>query len=82
MKNKSVNDKVNQVNNFVNKPVCFNLSDPDQKKMFDHASKRPNFSSYIKRLIQRDLDGIFIQRSIINEETLANLDESLMKNLI
>lgn len=39
------------------KGVTFNVLDPDQKKLFDHAMKRPNFSGYVKRLIQRDLDG-------------------------
>lgn len=37
--------------------VAFNLDDPDQKKMFDFASERTNFSAYVKRLIQRDMEG-------------------------
>lgn len=40
-----------------NQPVSFNLADPDQKELFDHAMKRPNFSGYIKRLIQRDMES-------------------------
>lgn len=40
-----------------NQPVAFNLADPDQKKMFEHAMNRPNFSGYVKRLIQRDMEG-------------------------
>lgn len=39
------------------KSVAFNREDPDQLALLEHASKRPNFSSYIKRLIQRDLEG-------------------------
>lgn len=37
--------------------VVFNVDDPDQKKLWEHARKRPNFSGYIKRLIQRDMEG-------------------------
>jgi hypothetical protein len=39
-------------------PVAFNLADPDQLAMYTHAKKRTNFSAYIKRLIQRDMEGI------------------------
>ncbi|WP_078548619.1 hypothetical protein [Litchfieldia alkalitelluris] len=39
------------------KSVAFNREDPDQLALLKHASKRSNFSSYIKRLIQRDLEG-------------------------
>jgi hypothetical protein len=41
----------------VRKPVAFNLADPDQARMLEHAKKRPNFSGYVKRLIQRDMEG-------------------------
>lgn len=43
--------------NIVRKPVAFNLDDPDQKELYDHAMKRTNFSAYVKRLIQRDMEG-------------------------
>ena len=43
----------------VTKGVSFNVLDPDQKELLNHASKRRNFSSYIKRLIQRDIDNGF-----------------------
>lgn len=39
------------------KSVAFNTNDPDQLSLIDHASKRTNFSAYVKRLIQRDMDG-------------------------
>lgn len=39
------------------KAVVFNLADPDQKIMFEHADERTNFSAYVKRLIQRDIEG-------------------------
>jgi hypothetical protein len=37
--------------------VSFNLSDPFQKQMKEYAEQFPNFSGYIKRLIQRDMEG-------------------------
>ncbi len=40
-----------------NKSVSFNVLDPDQAELLAHAEKRPNFSGYVKRLIQRDLEG-------------------------
>lgn len=39
------------------RPVAFNLSDPDEKRLHDHADKRKNFSRYVKSLIQRDMYG-------------------------
>lgn len=43
--------------NIKNRSVSFNLDDPDQKKMFEYANERTNFSAYVKRLIQRDMEG-------------------------
>lgn len=40
-----------------NKSVSFNVLDPYQKKLFDHCIQYENFSSYIKALIQRDIEG-------------------------
>lgn len=37
--------------------VVFNTLDPDQQQLFRHAAGRTNRSGYIKRLIQRDMDG-------------------------
>lgn len=42
----------------VRKGVVFNVADPDQRELFEHASKRSNFSAYVKRLIQRDMEGL------------------------
>lgn len=39
----------------VTKGVTFNINDDDQKELLEFASKRPNVSSYIKRLIQKDM---------------------------
>lgn len=38
------------------KQVVFNVEDPDQLQLLKHTETRPNFSAYIKRLIQRDMD--------------------------
>lgn len=40
--------------------TVLNLHDPDQEEMFRHVAQRPNTSGYLKRLIQRDLDGSII----------------------
>lgn len=62
------------------KTVSFNVADPDQLAMFEHACQRTNFSAYIKRLIQRDLEGgnkihVFPQSS-------ERVDDGLMEGLI
>jgi hypothetical protein len=40
----------------VNKSVSFNVLDPFQRQLKTHCDKYPNFSGYIKRLIQRDME--------------------------
>lgn len=37
--------------------VAFNLSDPDQKQLYDYTLNFKNYSAYVKRLIQRDMDS-------------------------
>lgn len=37
--------------------VIFSENDPFQMELLKHAQKFPNFSGYIKRLIQRDKEG-------------------------
>lgn len=41
----------------VNKSVSFNVVDPYQRQMKEHVEQYPNFSGYIKRLIQRDMEN-------------------------
>lgn len=41
----------------VNKSVSFNVSDPFQQQMKDYTEQFPNFSGYVKRLIQRDMEN-------------------------
>jgi hypothetical protein len=38
-------------------PVCLNMLDPDQARMYEWVCSRPNRSGYLKRLIQRDMEG-------------------------
>jgi hypothetical protein len=39
------------------KSVSFNLCDQWENEMFEYANKFPNFSSFIKRLIQNAMSG-------------------------
>ena len=39
--------------------VAFNVLDPDQLQQYEHVRLRPNQSGFLKRLIQRDIDGSF-----------------------
>lgn len=41
------------------KSVSFNMKDPIERKLFMHQRKYPNFSVYIKRLIQKDAEQGF-----------------------
>lgn len=43
--------------NIKRRPVAFNLDDPFEKALSDHADQHTNFSAYVKRLIQRDKEG-------------------------
>lgn len=48
----------------VNKSVSFNILDPFQKQMKEYTEQYPNFSAYMKRLIQRDMEGGSAVRTI------------------
>lgn len=57
------------VKNIKTKGVAFNLDDPDQKELLEYAMKRTNFSAYVKRLIQKDMDGIaFVSGGVVGWE--------------
>lgn len=47
-----------------NLSVCFNVMDPYQKQLKEYAESFPNVSGYIKRLIQRDMEGGTVVRTI------------------
>jgi hypothetical protein len=38
------------------KSVAFNVADPMELALYEHALKSKYFSTYIKRLIQRDME--------------------------
>ena len=40
------------------RPVSFNLNDPFEYELNEHANKNGVFSKYIKRLIQKDKEKI------------------------
>jgi hypothetical protein len=69
-------------NRFVTKAVSFNITDPDQNALYEHAMQRKNFSSYIKRLIQRDIDNAFVPQYQVQQEEEIKMDSGLMNNLI
>lgn len=37
--------------------ISFRLDSPYEMQLLEHATKQLNFSAYIKRLIQRDMEG-------------------------
>lgn len=41
------------------KSISFKLTDPWEKELYEHALKYPNFSAYVKRLIQHDKEVRF-----------------------
>lgn len=65
----------------VRKTIAFNVIDPDQEAMLKHADLRPNFSGYIKRLIQRDMEGGRPQGGILEIERAPEIQE-LVEGLI
>lgn len=65
-----------------NKSVSFNVLDPHQKKLFDHCEQYMNFSSYIKGLIQRDMEKEGKATVKIIEETKPFENENFMSDLI
>ena len=67
--------------------VVFNLDDPDQRGLWEHARRRKNFSAYVKRLIQRDKEGVMPAPVVMEsrrEEEPATLELSpdLMNGLL
>jgi hypothetical protein len=71
----------------VNKAVSFNVLDPDQLVLLEHAVKRKNFSAYVKRLIQRDIDNAFAPKVIQvqgeqPQPEEVSFEDGLMDNLI
>lgn len=61
--------------------VAFNLDDPDQLKLYEHAKKRTNFSAYIKRLITMDVLGIQAKQTTSTQQEEQKLDEVDFDNM-
>lgn len=66
----------------VTKGVSFNILDPDQKVLLEHAMQRKNFSSYVKRLIQRDMDNGAMQSKSQPIQRSNLLNDELMRGLL
>ncbi|WP_366160527.1 hypothetical protein ABXS71_16720 [Bacillus infantis] len=64
-----------------NKSVSFNLLDPYQALMKKHAEQYPNFSGYIKRLIQRDMEdgNKKAPTRVVNNQSIARLNGIVIK---
>jgi hypothetical protein len=39
---------------YITKGVTFNLSDPDQKELYEYAMRSKNFSGKMKRLLEKE----------------------------
>lgn len=66
------------------KSIAFNIDDPHQYKLFTHSTNTTNFSSYIKSLIQRDMEGSsssVIPQPVVVKES-KELDLSHVRGLI
>jgi hypothetical protein len=66
-----------KTNEFKNKAVSFNVSDPLQLKLYEHATKTTNFSNYIKFLIAKDIEVVITQPEppdIPEEEPIIEAD--------
>lgn len=65
--------------------LALNYLDPDQRRMIEHIQSRTNYSAYLQRIVQRDMDGSLIQQKIepdIEDEAKDGLDIGLMQELI
>jgi hypothetical protein len=64
------------------KSIAFNEQDPDQAKLLKHAEKRSNFSAYIKRLIQRDMERGYSGGAMMMPENNIPATKELVRGLI
>lgn len=49
------------------KSVSFNLNDPWELEMYEYSLKYPNFSSFVKRLIQSSVGGTATQKTSVKK---------------
>jgi hypothetical protein len=65
----------------VNKSVSFNVLDPDQAQMKKFVDQYPNFSGYIKRLIQRDMERRTTKKApipLVTNQSMVLVDGKLV----
>jgi hypothetical protein len=68
------------------KSVSFNLNDPFEIELYEHTMKYPNFSSFVKRLIQSSLNGKTelkqVQKAEIAPIEQVSIQRDLLQQLI
>ncbi|MBD1379190.1 hypothetical protein [Metabacillus arenae] len=73
------------------KSIYFNLNDPFDSNLYEYSQQYPNFSKFVKRLIQNHINGINPSQKIYQDEQIIQAEEaennpkfdtSLMKNLL
>lgn len=61
--------------------AALNILDPDQARMYQYVKERTNESAYLKRLIQRDMEGGIEKHKVtVTEQT--SRDKEMLKELI
>ncbi|MNG01174.1 hypothetical protein D3C84_841410 [compost metagenome] len=73
------------------KSVYFNTNDPWEFNLFEYSQQYPNFSKFVKRLIQNHIDGVspnqIIQQDVQfnptqNEVETPIIDKDLIKSFL
>jgi len=55
--------------------VTFNVLDPDQQRLYEYVYGKTNSSGYLKRLIQRELDGMILLGSAATVAAVGNVED-------
>lgn len=56
------------------KSVSFCLNEPFENDLYDYVNKQGKFSPYIKRLIQRDMEGQTVHSTFVYEDEAIESD--------
>jgi hypothetical protein len=71
---------MNELNRKV-KSVPFNLDDPYERELLEHCNQYIQFATYIKRLIQRDMEqGVGVIRKEHEMKKEKSIDPSKLKS--
>lgn len=71
---------MNELNRKV-KSVPFNLDDPYERELLEHCNQFIQFATYIKRLIQRDMEqGVGVIRKENEMKQEKKIDRSKLKS--